>query len=135
LSPAAVVALAAHRSRCIQTGAEGLVFGANDREPRKADQLRDVLKQACKRVGIREIDFHTLRHTHSTLLHATGAPLKVAQAQLGHSSVAMTLGVYTHALPNAQQEAVAKIDGVLFPNVPKSGDGDEADKRQVTRIQ
>jgi len=135
LSPAAVRALAAHRSCCIETTTESLVFGGADGQPRKADQLRDLLKQACRRAGIREIDFHTLRHTHSTLLHATGAPLKVAQAQLGHSSMAMTLGVYTHAIPNAQQEAVAKIDGVLFPNVPNSGVGDSSDERQVTRIQ
>jgi len=135
LSPAAVRALALHRSRCVETGVESLVFGNREGGPRKADQLRDLLKQACKRTGVREIDFHTLRHTHSTLLHATGAPLKVAQAQLGHSSVAMTLGVYTHAMPDAQQQAVAKIDGVLFPNVPNSGTEDNTDECQVTRIQ
>ena len=135
LSPAAVRALVVHRSRCIEAGTESLVFDAGGGQPRKADQLRGLLKEACKRAGLREIDFHTLRHTHSTLLHATGAPLKVAQAQLGHSSIAMTLGVYTHAMPDAQQEAVAKIDGVLFPNVPNSGDGDSTDERQAVRIQ
>jgi integrase len=121
LSPSVVRALAVHRSRCIDSGLEALVFGTREGQPSKADQIRDLLKQACRRAGVREIDFHTLRHTHSTLLHATGAPLKVAQAQLGHSTMAMTLGVYTHALPEAQQNAVAKIDEILFPNVPDSG--------------
>jgi integrase len=135
LSPSAINALVAHRSRCIHTSTESLVFCTRDGEPRKADQLRDSLKQACRQAGVREIDFHTLRHTHSTLLHATGAPLKVAQAQLGHSSAAMTLEVYTHALPDAQQQAVAKIDEVLFPNVPNSGADGAPGVGQTTRIQ
>jgi integrase len=135
LSPAAVRALTAHRSRCIETGTESLVFSAPGGEPRKANQLRDILKQACKLTGLREIDFHTLRHTHSTLLHATGAPLKVAQTQLGHSSMSMTLGVYTHALPDAQQEAVAKIDDILFPNVPNSGSEETPVLNEPARIQ
>lgn len=135
LSPAAVRALVGHRSRCIETGADSLVFSARDGGPEKADQLRDLLKQACKRAGLREIDFHTLRHTHSTLLHATGAPLKVAQAQLGHSNMATTLGVYTHALPDAQQEAVTKIDDVLFPNVPNSGSEQTPVLNEPSRIQ
>ena len=135
LSPSAIRALAAHQSRCIDPAPGQLVFGAQGGSPRKADQLRDLLKQACKRAGVREVDFHTLRHTHSTLLHATGAPLKVVQAQLGHSSAAMTLDVYTHALPDAQQDAVAKIDGVLFPNVPNSGAEDDTTPKQPQRIQ
>jgi integrase len=135
LSSAVVRALVGHRSRCIETGADSLVFCARDGAPRKADQLRDLLKQACKAVGLREIDFHTLRHTHSTLLHATGAPLKVAQAQLGHSSMAMTLGVYTHALPDAQQEAVTKIDNILFPNVPNSDSDETPVSNEPARIQ
>ena len=84
---------------------------------------------------MREVDFHTLRHTHSTFLHSAGVPLKVAQAQLGHSSMSVTLGVYTHALPGAQQEAVTKLEGVLFPNVPNSRFGDCMVANQAERIQ
>jgi integrase len=39
---------------------------------------------------------HDLRHTASSLLYAAGADPKSVQAQLGHSSVTMTLDVYTH---------------------------------------
>jgi integrase len=59
------------------------------------------------------------RHTHGTLLHSQGTPLKVAQAQLGHSHMATTLEVYTHASVSAQREAVNLLEGQLFPNVPK----------------
>jgi len=62
---------------------------------------------------------HTLRHTHGTLLHSQGTPLKVAQAQLGHSHIATTLEVYTHASGSAQRDAVNQLEEQLFPNVPK----------------
>ena len=83
------------------------------------------LASACERVGLKRIDWHTLRHTHSTLLHAQGTPLKVAQAQLGHSRLATTLEVYTHTSTDAQRDAVVKLEGVLFPTVPKLGPGED----------
>jgi integrase len=58
------------------------------------------------------------RHTRS-LLHAQGTPLKVAQAQLGHSHMATTLEVYTHASGSAQRDAVNMLADQLFPSVPK----------------
>ena len=33
--------------------------------------------------------------------------------RLGHSSIAITLDVYSHVLPNMQQEAAEKLDAML----------------------
>jgi len=66
-------------------------------------------------------------HTHGALLHAQGTPLKVARAQLGHSHMATTLEVYTHASGSAQRDAVNMLADQLFPNVPKlDGSGNTA---------
>jgi integrase len=81
------------------------------------------LQTACKRAGLPRINWHALRHTHGTLLHDQGTPLKVAQAQLGHSHMATTLEVYTHASVTAQRDAVDLLDEQVFPNVPKNADG------------
>jgi integrase len=35
---------------------------------------------------------------------------KVAQERLGHSSVGITLDLYSHVLPGMQDDAAAKID-------------------------
>lgn len=131
LSPVVARALLAHRSRCIDTAADSLVFSRRGARPFSADTERDRIQAACQRVGMRRVTLHELRHSHGTFSHAAGTPLKVVQAQLGHSSVAMTLGVYTHALPSAQKEAVAKLEELLFPNVPNCSRDDE----QVERIQ
>lgn len=61
------------------------------------------------------------------LLHAQGTPLKVAQAQLGHSHMATTLEVYTHTSGSAQRDAVNMLADQLFPIVPKlDGSGNTA---------
>lgn len=99
---------------------EALVFSKSQGLPLAADNLREkALRTACKRAGLQRIDWHTLRHTPGTLLHSQGTPLKVAQAQLGHSHMATTLDIYTHASGSAQRDAVNLLEEQLFPNVPK----------------
>ena len=43
-----------------------------------------------------EFDYHSLRHTHATMLTEAGAPPKYIQKRLGHSRVDMTMNVYQH---------------------------------------
>lgn len=64
---------------------------------------------------IRRRSFHSLRHTHATQLLALDVHAKIVQARLGHSSINVTLDIYTHALPHMQQEAADKINGLLTP--------------------
>jgi len=107
-------------SRSAEHSQDALVFSKNQGLPLAADNLRKkALRTACKRAGLQRIDWHTLRHTHGTLLHSQGTPLKVAQAQLGHSHMATTLEIYTHASGSAQRDAVNLLEEQLFPNVPK----------------
>jgi len=107
-------------SRSAEHSQDALVFSRNQCLPLAADNLRKkALRTACKRAGLQRIDWHALRHTHGTLLHSQGTPLKVAQAQLGHSHMATTLEVYTHASGSAQRDAVNLLEEQLFPNVPK----------------
>lgn len=43
-----------------------------------------------------EFDYHSLRHTHATMLSEQGAPLKFIQNRLGHKKADITVNVYSH---------------------------------------
>jgi integrase len=124
LSRAVVEALKTQYSRSANRSPEGLVFATRHGGPLVSNNLRKRgLRSACIRAGLSRINWHVLRHTHGTLLHVQGTPLKVAQAQLGHSHMATTLEVYTHASVTAQREAVNLLDEQVFPSVPKNAGG------------
>ena len=57
--------------------------------------------------------FHALRHTHASILLASGLPVLTVSKRLGHSKASMTLDVYGHLMPRADDAAAAIIGGVL----------------------
>ena len=61
---------------------------------------RSFKKHLVKAGLSRDIRFHDLRHTAGTLLLAAGVNVKVVSEMLGHSSVSITLSIYTHVLPH-----------------------------------
>jgi len=72
-----------------------------------------TLKGLLKQANLSAICFHDLRHSAATLLLSVGAHPKVVQEILGHSRISMTLDVYSHVLPNIQQEAMQKLNKAL----------------------
>jgi integrase len=59
------------------------------------------------------IGFHGLRHSHASLLLGSGASVKAVSSRLGHASAVMTLSVYAHLLPGADEDAAQRIDKML----------------------
>ena len=120
LTPVVTRALQAHRVSCRDTANEALVFVTRRGTPLASNNLRKrQLHPASQRAELGSINWHSLRHTHGTLLHEQGTPLRVAQAQLGHSHMTTTLQVYTHASGSAQRQAVDHLESLLFPSVSK----------------
>ena len=52
-------------------------------------------------------DYHSLRHTHATMLIEGGANVKNVQARLGHSDITTTLQTYVHNTDKMGEESVA----------------------------
>jgi integrase len=90
---------------------------------RKDEHLDIVLRQGMsarerpRRHQLRalraSVTFHGLRHTHFTNLLREGVDPKIASDRAGHSSVSITLDIYSHAVPGLQEDAAARIDASL----------------------
>ncbi len=79
---------------------------------RRLGILRGILRAA----GIRKIRPHDLRHTYATLAIQAGVPLLAVSRQLGHSSIAITADLYTHAVPGGNRAAAEALEAVLAGN-------------------
>jgi integrase len=64
--------------------------------------------------GLPRIRLYDLRHSAATIALAAGVSPKVISEQLGHASTAFTLDTYAHVLPHMQDEAVTRVEAILF---------------------
>ncbi|HOG07655.1 MAG TPA: tyrosine-type recombinase/integrase [Syntrophales bacterium] len=114
LSPFAVSALASWKLAAGATN-DALVFPNNAGNPMdKGHMMRRHFNPALKAAGIEPIRFHDLRHTYASLMLAQGENVKYIQTQLGHSSPTVTLNVYSHLLKETNQDAVCRLENVIF---------------------
>ena len=124
LGPQIIVWLREHRLRAKRTEADDLVFGNRKGQPlRESKLLRNVLQPAAERAGLGRVTWHQFRHIHSSLLNDLRVPVKIAQEQLGHSSISTTLNIYTHVVDASHRKAIEALERELFPSVPKLPDG------------
>lgn len=64
------------------------------------------LAKAC---GLHNIGTHGFRHTHASLLFEAGVTMKETQVRLGHSSIDMTMNIYTHVTKKTTEKTVEKL--------------------------
>jgi integrase len=93
-------------------GAAPCFLTATGRAPTPGVVLR-ALDATCRAAGVPELRVHDLRHVHATIALRGGADLKSLQRRLGHASLAMTLGLYAHALPSGDQQAALALERAL----------------------
>jgi integrase len=88
-----------------------LVCARADSEPMPPRSLtHEFLKAIARVVDVPRVRFHDLRHSHATQLLVAGVHPKVAQERLGHSSITVTLDLYSHVTGTMQEDAAVKLD-------------------------
>lgn len=92
---------------------EDVVFSYPDGRPIDPDGLSQRFERHVRESGLPRIRFHDLRHTHATLALRAGVHPKVVQERLGHSSIAITLDTYSHAIPAMQADAAARVAAIV----------------------
>jgi len=74
--------------------------------------LTDVVSRFMKKQGS-ALRLHGLRHSHASHLLAENVHPKIVQERLGHYSIATTMDIYSHLMPNMQTDATAKLDAAF----------------------
>lgn len=64
--------------------------------------------------GVRPARLHDARHTAATLLLQQGVPARVAMQILGHSQISLTLGTYSHVVPELARDAAERMGEALW---------------------
>jgi integrase len=90
-----------------------LVFAHVDGSPIHPACFSYAFAQAIHAAGVRRIRFHDLRHGHATMALQAGIHPKIVSERLGHSTVAITLDVYSHAIPSLQREAADAVAALI----------------------
>lgn len=60
-----------------------------------------------------QFDFHSLRHTHTTMLLENNVPIKYVQERLGHKNISVTLGIYNHLTQKQAETSKEKLNNIF----------------------
>ena len=121
LSTMMLTELRAHRTRQAEEQLKigkrpddsSFVVAQADGRPLKPVSLTHEWTRLLAKTSLPRIRFHDLRHTHASQMLAAGVHPKVASERLGHSSIGITLDLYSHTMPGMQADAAEQVDAAL----------------------
>ena len=120
LTADAVAMLREHRKRQIelrlqlgQGGQPVLVFSTVAGELLSPDNLSRDWRRTLRARKLPLVSFHSLRHTHASVLLNAGVDVLTVRRRLGHRKASTTLDVYGHTIEGADKAATKKFGGLL----------------------
>jgi integrase len=119
IDPATIAVLRAHAHAQLEERADApealqarFVFTTAEGLPLVPCTVSHWFSRAVTQAALPKLSLHGLRHTHATLLLQAGVPAKVVQERLGHSSITITMDIYSHVTPGMDADA-ARVFGQL----------------------
>jgi integrase len=117
LDAEAIAVLKAHRTRqkkerIAWEGAwvdNGLVFTREDGELMHPTKFNRLFGKLTTDAGLRHVRVHDLRHGFATMALTAGINPKVVQQRLGHSSISVTMDIYSHVLDELDEQAASVL--------------------------
>jgi len=90
-----------------------LVFATLDGSLPSPKLLSEQWWKTAESIGMGDITFHALRHTHASQLIDAGVDVVTIAKRLGHSSPNITLGTYAHLFRQQDDKAATAINDAL----------------------
>ena len=92
---------------------DALLFTTIDGRPLAPIRVSDSWDEFAQSIGMPEITFHSLRHTHASQLIDAGIDIATISKRLGHATPGITLNVYAHRFQQDDGKAAAAINAVI----------------------
>jgi integrase len=93
---------------------DALLFSDLNGNPLAPNSVSARWAEFAERIGMPEVTFHALRHTHASQLIDAGVDIVTISKRLGHAKPDITLRVYAHLFRNDDSKAATAINAV-FP--------------------
>lgn len=98
-----------------------LIFRKEDGEFSSPDSFKYAARIIHYELQLPDFDFHSLRHTHATMLIESGISPKAVQKRLGHERIETTLQTYVHDTEKMQHDAVDVFEKLLSTSEKNGG--------------
>jgi integrase len=92
---------------------DALLFANLEGEPLQPSNVSSDWGQVAERLGMPEVTFHGLRHTHASQLISSGVDIVTVSKRLGHAKPSVTLAIYAHMFHTDDSKAAAAINAAL----------------------
>jgi integrase len=89
------------------------VLATFEGKPQSPNVITKGWPRAMAAVGMSGVTLHSLRHTHASMLIASGMDVLTISRRLGHGSPTITLRVYGHLIHGADDRAAQIIDAAF----------------------
>lgn len=90
-----------------------LVFCREDGSPLRQNSVSLKISRIFRGLGWSGFTFHTLRHTHATLLIKHGVNFKIVQYRLGHATFQQTMDTYSHVTPDMEHSVLGVLREII----------------------
>lgn len=99
----------------VKSLAPGFLFSAFDEHqaPMSPHTVNKYFREAIKKAGVPMIHIHDLRHSHASYLLSSGVPITAISKRLGHSSITITMNVYSHQMKRDEDKVLDALLNVL----------------------
>ena len=96
----------------VRQGPTTLVCAREDGEPKQPSSVTHEFAYLTGRLRLK-VRFHDLRHSHATQLLTAGVHPKIVQERLGHSTITVTMDLYSHVSETMQSDATMRFGSGL----------------------